>query len=94
MPIISIYRSFRWQSYLIYFELKLEIDEGLEVGGDELINNKDSNNDNGKHEPQRHACKPDAIATFEIGGKPVDNHSDSKHNEYPTIVGDDFGNLR
>lgn len=38
--------------------LELEIDERLEVGGDELINHKDTYHYHDEHEPQRHIGKP------------------------------------
>jgi hypothetical protein len=44
----------------------LEIDEGLQVGSDELVNHKDDQEADNNHQWQGHIGKPDAITTLKI----------------------------
>ena len=68
--------------------LELEVDEGLDVGGDELVDEEDCDDYDDSQHPQGHLCKPKAIASFEALGEPVDDHSDEEGEEYAGLVGD------
>ena len=58
--------------------LELEIDEGLEVGGDELVEDDGHGDAEGGHKPEGHGGEPEAVAALEARGEPVDNHADNE----------------
>ena len=72
---------------------ELEIDEGLEVGCDELIDDNYSDDHHQQHEGQGEVGKPEAIAAFEAVGEPVDNHSNDEDDEGGGIVLEYVGNM-
>lgn len=53
-------------------ESELEVDEGLEVGGDELVERQGHEDDGQRHEPQRHGGEPEAVAALQALWQPVD----------------------
>lgn len=75
------------------YDLKLEIDEGLEVGGDKLVENHGQEHHEGCHEPKGHPGEPETVAALETCGKPVYNHADSEEDEHGGVVGEDVGYL-
>ena len=64
----------------------MEINEGLQVGRDELVERHHDKHDDDAHEPQRGLGKPDAIAPFEAGGQPVYGHAEGEEQEWPPVV--------
>ena len=72
---------------------ELEVDKGLEVGGDELENHEDGGDDHEGHEPQGHAGEGEAVAALEAFGQPVDHHAGEEDKEGGAIVGQDVGRL-
>ena len=72
---------------------ELEIDKGLQVGGDELINDEDGEHHGEEHDRQRHGGEPQAVAAFETVGQPVDDHADEEDDEDGCVVGKDVGHL-
>lgn len=51
---------------------ELEVDERLEVGGDELADDEDGEGAGEDHQREGHRGEPDAVAALEVLGKPVD----------------------
>ena len=58
--------------------LELEVDEGLEVGGDELAEEEYDEGYHHGHPEEGEAGEGEAIAAFEALREPVDNHSNYK----------------
>ena len=75
----------------IFSELKLEIDEGLEVGCDELVDDKDDGHCHQRHSPQGQHGKTEPIAAFETFRKPVDDHAYGKDKKDIPIVAQNMG---
>ena len=73
--------------------LKLKIDKGLYVGGDELAHDEDGEERDDYKQQCRHFCEPQAIAALEVFGQPVDDHSDGEEDEDRRIVAYDLGYL-
>lgn len=71
----------------------MEVDEGLKVGGDELIDDKDAEDDHEEHEGYGHLREPEAVAAFEALGQPVDDHAHEEGDEDDGIVVEDVRNL-
>ena len=57
---------------------ELEVDERLEVGGDELADDEYGEDAGENHQRERHRGEPDAVAALEVLGEPVDDHSDDE----------------
>ena len=73
--------------------LELEVDERLEVGSDELIEDEDGGHDDQDHEPERYAGEPEAVAALEADREPMDNHAEGEKKEGSPIVTHDVGHL-
>ena len=73
--------------------LKLEIDEGLEVGGDELVGHKHCRHSHHGHQPHGHGGEPETVAPFEAVGQPVDDHADNEDDEDRRVVVEDGRDL-
>lgn len=65
---------------------KLEVDERLEVSGDELADDKDGEDAGENHQREGHRGEPDAVATLEILGKPMDDHSDDEDEDHTEML--------
>lgn len=72
---------------------ELKVDEGLEVGRDELIDHEDGGHDSQDHEPEGRAGEPEAVAALEAGGEPMDGHAEGEEEEGCPIVAHDVGHL-
>ena len=72
---------------------ELEIDERLEVGGDELVEGHGQGYAEEAHEPQGHGGEPEAVAAFEARREPVDKHAGGEEEEDGGIVGEDVGTV-
>ena len=68
---------------------ELEIDEGLEAGGDELVEEEDRQDADEGHEGQGKHCEAQAVAAFETGREPVDKHSEGHEQKDLPIGGAD-----
>ena len=73
--------------------LKLEIDKGLEVCSDELVDDKHNGDSAKNHQPQGHGGEPETVAAFETVGEPMYNHAKEEDDENRCIVGEDGGDL-
>jgi hypothetical protein len=71
----------------------LEIDEGLQVGCDELVEAEYACHHDKEHQPEGHLGKPEAIAAFETLGEPVDEHTDDKDNYDSAVLDKHIRNL-
>ena len=65
--------------------LKLEVDEFLQVGRDELIDDKDYHHHDYRHDRKRHIGEPQAISAFKIRWQPMYYHSKYNQEEYVFI---------
>ena len=72
---------------------ELEVDEGLQVGSDELEEHEDCADDGQHHQPQGYAGEPQAVAALEALGQPVDNHAEDEEQEGGPVVAHDVGHL-
>lgn len=68
----------------------MEIDEGLQVGGDELIDDKDHDDGDTSDDGNGQRGKVQPVPLFELGGHPVDEHSYDEDKHYPCILCDDL----
>ena len=66
--------------------LELEVDERLEVGGDELADHEDGEDAGEDHQRQRHAREPDAVAALETLRQPMYQHSGGEHQQNPDML--------
>ena len=73
--------------------LELEIDECLQVGGDELVDDEHDGDTDQHHHGQGHLGEPNAITPLELLWQPVNNHSQHDEDEYVAVVIDDVGYL-
>ena len=74
-------------------KLELEINERLQVGGDELVDDEHHDDTNQHHHRDRHLGEPNAVAAFEVLGQPVDNHTYHNKNKHVAVVSNDVGDL-
>ncbi len=65
---------------------ELEVDERLEVGGDELADDEDGEDAGEDHQWERHRGEPDAVAALEVIGEPMDDHSDDKDQGHTEVL--------
>jgi len=65
--------------------LELKIDERLQVGGNKLIQQEDSNEDDDRHYPQREEGEVHPIPAFPAFREPVDYHADGKKDKDNSI---------
>ena len=72
--------------------LKLEINEWLQIGSDELIDNEHDEGANHNHQQYGHLGKPNAVTTLEVLWQPVDNQTYCNENEHIAIVVHDLRN--
>lgn len=72
--------------------LELEVDERLEVGGDELVEHEDGGHDDNAHKPNRHQGEIDAVPALEMFRQPVDDHAHHEEGEHRPVVAQDFWN--
>lgn len=54
---------------------ELEVDEGLHLCADKLVDDDDDDDADKAHYRQRQGCKRKAVATFTVFWQPVDNHT-------------------
>lgn len=71
---------------------ELEVDERLEVGGDELADDEDGEGAGEDHQRERHRGEPDAVAALEVLGKPVDEHTDDEDHDDSEMLLDHLRN--
>ena len=73
--------------------LELEVDEGLEVGGDELVEDEDQEHEADSHDPQGQLREPQAVTAFEARRQQVHDHAHHEEEEGHPIgrnhIGDD-----
>ena len=65
---------------------ELEVDERLEVSGDELADDKDGEDAGEDHQREGHRGEPDAVATLEVLGEPMDDHSDDEDEDHAEVL--------
>lgn len=65
---------------------ELEVDERLEVGGDELADDEDGEGAGEDHQREGHRGEPDAVAALEVLGKPVDEHTDDEDHDDSEVL--------
>lgn len=59
--------------------LELEVDEGLQIGSDELIYYENRNDCCKEHDPKGACGEPESIAAFEPRWQPMDQHADKEY---------------
>lgn len=74
--------------------LELEIDEGLEVGGDELVEHEDGDHHDDADDPYGQQGEVHPVPAFPAVGQPVDDHAKDKEDEDSAVVVQDVGNDR
>lgn len=65
--------------------LKLEINERLQIGSDELVDNKDADTCDNDHQPDGHQSEIETIPTFTTDWQPVDYHANDKQNKNVSV---------
>ena len=75
--------------FVSFRKSELEIDEGLEAGGDELVEEEDRQDTDEGHDGQGKHCEAQAVAAFETGREPVDKHSEGHEQKDLPIGGAD-----
>lgn len=65
---------------------ELEVDERLEVGGDELADDEDGEDADEDHQREWHRGEPDAVAALEVLGEPVDDHTDDEDEDHAEML--------
>ena len=75
--------------FVSFRKSELEIDEGLEAGGDELVEEEDRQDADEGHEGQGKHCEAQTVAAFETGREPVDKHSEGHEQKDLPIGGAD-----
>ena len=73
--------------------LELEVDEGLQVGRDKLVDHEDGDDRQQSEEPEGQAGEDEAVAALEAHGEPVDDHAYEEEEEGHPVVTYDFGHL-
>jgi len=73
---------------------ELEVNERLQVRGDELIEDEDDHHHDDSHQPEREHGEVDAVPAFPTVGEPVDDHTQHEHDEDELVVGDDVRDSR
>ena len=69
--------------------LELEVDEGLEVGRDELVNHEDDGKDDQGHHGEGEPGESDAVAALPAVREPVYEHAEGEDEEDgPMLPGD------
>ena len=74
-----------------YF-LKLEIDKRLQISRDELVDDEHDDGANHNHQRNGQLGEPNAIASLEVVGQPMDYQAYHNENEHIAIMEDDAGN--
>ena len=65
---------------------ELEVDERLEVGGDELADDEDGEDADEGHQREGHRGEPDAVAALEVLGEPMDDHSEDEDEDHTYVL--------
>lgn len=65
---------------------ELEVDERLEVGGDELADDEDGEDAGEDHQREGHRGEPEAVAALEVLGEPVDDHTDDEDQNHAEML--------
>ena len=71
--------------------LELEIDEGLEVGGDELVEHENGDHHDDADDPHGQQGEVYPVPAFPAVGQPVDDHAEDEQDEDATVVVQDVG---
>ena len=65
---------------------ELEVDERLEVSGDELADDEDGEDADEGHQREGHRGEPDAVAALEVLGEPMDDHSEDEDEDHTYVL--------
>ncbi len=71
---------------------ELEVDERLEISGDELADDEDGEDADEDHQRERHRGEPDAVAALEVLGEPMEDHSDDEYEDNTEVLLDHLRN--